>query len=238
MANFTYKGQAIDLSLPDLSGNVRRKLKSGRFYEQKFLEYIASLNVKGLYVDIGGNVGNHTVYFANFTSAESVISLEPHGEVFEFLKKNVSNNDPKQKVTLINIAAGDKNGRCSLLEDVRDTLGGSSVTTGDDIEMKVLDDIVGDRKVSLIKIDVEGFEESVLMGASAVLARDTPELFVEAATKAEKQMIDSILQPYGYTAVNVYNNTATYHYSTTRKRSPLTYLVTSPYLIRRFIRYS
>ena len=238
MAKFTYQGQTIDMSLPDLSGNVRRKLNSGRFYEQKFLEYIASLNVQGLYVDIGGNVGNHSIYFANFTLAQSVISLEPHREVFEFLKKNVKNNDPKEKVTLRNIAAGDKNGRCSLSENAHDPLGGSFVTKGDDIEMQVLDDIVGDKKVSLIKIDVEGFEESVLMGARTVLHRDRPELFIEATTKAEKRTIDSILQPYGYTSVNVYNNTATYHYSTKRKRNPLIYFITSPYLIRRFIRYS
>lgn len=238
MTKFTYQGQTIRMSLPELGGNVRRKLNSGRFYEQKFLEYIAGLDLQGLYVDIGGNVGNHSVYFANFTAADAVISLEPHREIFEFLKTNVENNDPKQKVTPENIAAGDRNGRCSLSEDARDPLGGSFVTKGDDIEMRVLDDIVGARKVSLVKIDVEGFETSVLKGAGTVLQRDQPELFIEATAIAEKRAVDAILRPYGYTAVNVYNNSATYHYSTKLKRNPLTYFVTSPYPVRRLIRYS
>ena len=238
MAEFVYNGKNVSITAPALEGNIVSKLESGRFYEQKFLEYIASLNKKGLYLDVGGNIGNHTVFFANFTKATEVMSFEPHPEVFKSLKKNVKANDPKKKVKLKHMALGEEEGSVQIEEAESDKLGGSRVKKGGDIPMKRLDDVVGKNKVSVIKVDVEGFEEAVLRGATAVLKRDKPELFLEAGTAADKEKIEAVISEFGYVPVKAYNNTATYHYSTKIKPNKLEYMLTTPYLVRRLLRNS
>lgn len=48
-------------------------------------------------VDIGANIGNHTVFFANVCKAKKVYSFEPQEKVFEILKKNVEINKFNKK---------------------------------------------------------------------------------------------------------------------------------------------
>ncbi len=236
MVTISHDSRQIQISIPAGNGNVGRILRTGRFYEQKMLTYIQSLNKNGTYVDVGANIGNHTIFFAMFTDATQVVSYEPFQTAFEFLKRNIDNNELSDKVVAKNVAIGEKSGRCSLQQNDSDQIGGTKVVSGNDVELCTLDQ-QNLSNVVLIKVDVEGFEESVLQGARELISRDQPELFIEITDRDHVERITTFLHELGYRLVTIYNNSATFHFSASCKPSFIDYLA-RPYVIRRVLRNS
>src|SRR4051812_3664006 len=52
-------------------------LLKDQVYEEAFLEHIRSLDRRGAYVDIGGHLGTHTVWFAQLCPSTHVHTFEP-----------------------------------------------------------------------------------------------------------------------------------------------------------------
>lgn len=88
-----------------------------------------------------------------------------------------------------------------------------------EVPVETLDSFFSNKKVDLIKIDVEGFEIKVLRGAQDILKRQSPFLFIEAHNKEDKEGVDEILNPLGYKAMRVFNPSATYFYVKDNKYS-------------------
>ena len=213
---FHYEGEPISVFLPEGTGNVARIIRKGRFYERKFLEYISQLQLEGVYIDVGANIGNHSIYFGLFSNADKVIGFEPHPQIFRLLQKNIRANDLEERVQPYNVALGEEEGTCSLATVPSDEIGGSKVVEGDELDQWTLDRFA-DEEISLVKIDVEGFEKFVLQGGEAVLENHRPELFMELTSWRQYYDVFKLLSPLGYTPIAVFNNSATYHFSTTLK---------------------
>lgn len=228
---FKYNDTTVNIKLPKGTGNVTKTIKKGRFYEQKFLRYISKQNIKGVYVDVGANIGNHTLFFGLFTEATKILSFEPHPKVFKILKENIKNNKLSNKVTAYNAALGEKNGKCSIEIEPSDEVGGSRVVEGADIDQWKLDKFLNEN-IALIKMDVEGFEKYVVKGALKILKTSKPELFIELTNKKQYEEVYGIIKNYGYMPIAVFNNSATYHFSSVKKSS-LRYTFTKFYLLRR-----
>lgn len=233
---FQYKSKVVTIELPEGTGNVVKTIKKGRFYEQKLLEYIAKLHIEGVYVDVGANIGNHSIFFGMFTNATSVQSFEPHPEMFKFLKSNIAHNNLGKKVKIYNVALADKNGKCSLEIVPTDQIGGSKVIRGGDIDQWKLDKFA-DENIALIKVDVEGYEEFVIRGAEVVLSKHKPELFLELTNHAQYRTVSNIISKFGYKPIAVFNNSATFHFSTKLKPGAL-YHVSKIYPVRRLFLHS
>lgn len=215
MANYSvnYLGKNLKFA-DDIPARVSHFHKKGKIYERHMLEYIRKMDKRGIYVDVGANIGNHSVFFARFCQPGRVISIEPIVEIYETLKKNISLNGLGSKIVPLNIAASNKIGRVGVQyikgKVTKTTYKKSRVT----VRSRTLDSLLkGEGSVGLIKIDVEGFEELVLRGARNVLKQYHPELFIEAHTKADKQTIEAIISPLGYKPLRVFNASPTYHYS-------------------------
>ncbi len=76
------------------------------FYELVMLDFIKGLTVDIedlVIVDIGANIGNHSMFFAEECNAQ-VIAFEPIPENIKLFEKNTSNMD----VTIHSIGLGDK----------------------------------------------------------------------------------------------------------------------------------
>lgn len=135
----------------------------------------------GTVVDVGANIGFITVRAAR--TASRVIAIEPHPMRFRYLERNVALNG-LNNVTCLNCALGAAEGEL-VLYDVDPTLGPRpldvSVTPGRGkchrVPLRTLDSLV--EEAELVKIDVEGYEAEVLLGASKLLARG-PRLVIEA----------------------------------------------------------
>ena len=88
---------------------IRRFHKDHKFYELGLLETIKELDISGTYVDVGANIGNHAIFFANFCKCNKLICVEAHKEICEVLKINVDKH-VKIPTTIINSAMVDKLG--------------------------------------------------------------------------------------------------------------------------------
>jgi FkbM family methyltransferase len=154
----------------------------GVFYENALLEKIKSMNIKGTYIDCGANIGNHSVYFLNFTDCNNLISIEGHDKIFDILKYNVDNNNIyKKKVNLINNLVGDKidNSYFINLEDENNCgVGYVNKEKGLQKNMITIDSLKID-DLSLIKLDVENYEFQVLLGSVETIKKYRPVIIIE-----------------------------------------------------------
>ena len=149
--------------------------KSQDFYEKHMLQkWFANENVKVIY-DIGANIGNHTVYFANSAKHAQVFSFEPHPENFVVLTKNVLDNRLENRVRTFKMAAGSTQGIVYLNVKQNANLGTASVVptaeeSSTDCQVSPIDALELPMP-DFIKIDVEGFELQVLKGMENTLKK-------------------------------------------------------------------
>jgi FkbM family methyltransferase len=171
----------------------------------------------GVWVDVGANIGNHTVYFSNYL-ADRVIAIEPHPETHALLAATVQRNR-LHNVETHAIGASDTTGQTGMsvpTEHDGDLIAAkidpASATV---IQLDTLDRLLKDvPAVRLIKIDVEGHEMSVVRGAMEIIRRDRPDLVAEAHTEQHLAELLALLSPLGYRVVHCAGWSPTYHIAT------------------------
>lgn len=153
------------------TGNVYTGL-----HEFEDMAFLLHLLKKGDgFVDVGANVGSYTV-LAGGAIGVRCISVEPIPDTFSHLVDNINLNRMGATVSALNIGVGEKNGVMhftSGFDTVNHVATDLELGAGKTIEVpvKMLDDVLEDFEVVLIKIDVEGFETNVIAGAQKVLSR-------------------------------------------------------------------
>lgn len=181
---------------------------TGDFFEGDTLRYIKSKYMDGwreeqcTIVDVGGNLGNHAVFFSTQIKNAKVYSFEPMIETYKILIKNIKINDLDNKVKVYNMACGDLDGHASPISYNPYDTGGTSIKNDELGEIIVvrLDDMVKD-KVDFLKIDVEGFEYNVLLGAKNILNNFSPIIFIEIFEKNKEKVIP-LLENFHYKCVD------------------------------------
>ena len=125
------------------------------------------LGPEDLFVDAGANLGVMTVAASAVAGARS-LSIEPHPDTFAWLQRNVELNGIGDKVTCVKSALGSASGSVTLTRG----LGAENYVVEDELASEVisvscrrLDDVLEGAEAKVIKIDVEGYETSVLEGA-------------------------------------------------------------------------
>lgn len=186
--------------------------RAGKVYESEMLEHIWQKYSGGTFVDVGSAIGNHTLYFSKCCNCK-VLSIEPARASFEHQKRNLVLSGVLDKVILHNAALGESLGRGKVAQLTTSNLGMAQLTKGNEIGIITLDILAkneGLEDITLIKIDVEGCELSVLKGAKRVLREQQPALFIEVGTmKAE---IDDYLKVLGYREKATFNISPTVEY--------------------------
>ena len=140
------------------------------FFYSDFLKHYSSNFV---FIDVGANKGLYSVIAAKNLNCEKVISFEPIPSTYDYLTKNCSLNNIISKCELHNLAIGDAceerdisfnklhSGTASLA--MRDENEHSSVVTIRTVDKTTLNDLLAYKnKNYILKIDVEGFELTVL----------------------------------------------------------------------------
>ena len=85
MYSFVYNNENVYFNYIE-NDHISNYWKNNTFYEIKLLEKIKSLNLNGVYVDVGSHHGNHSIYFEKFCNSEKVISIEGNSFNFNYLK--------------------------------------------------------------------------------------------------------------------------------------------------------
>jgi FkbM family methyltransferase len=134
-------------------------------------------------IDVGANVGFFTLHFASWvTEGGRVISLEPEAVNYESLRRAVVRAGLTDVVETIQAAAADVTDKGFLQLNPAHPGDHRLGSTGVPVAMTTLDELLSARgwpEVSLIKIDVQGAEARVLVGARQTLERFRPVLFLE-----------------------------------------------------------
>ena len=161
-------------------------VKTNNFFEIEFLDYIAKkYNKQNEIIDIGANIGNHSLFFAKFLDVKKVHSFEPCPDNVALLRKNMSNFSDKSKI--YDIALSNKDGFLPVYNSQKNNFGGfslhrysngSSFVVNPSIKVITLDSL-NLRNISMIKIDVENHENEVLEGAKQTILYNKPIIFIE-----------------------------------------------------------
>ena len=188
------------------AGVIGRCLHEGRWYEEKMLNYIASLELDGIYLDVGANIGNHAMFFAKHTRASHVFSVEPTHSTLAILYEFLILNDAVSRISVLPFAAGSD----------RETFALDAATVRFSKQTHVpsirLDDVIPDG-VTLLKMDIEGAEPVALKGMTRILTVDRPRMFIEANDESAKAAIERIILPLDYRPTGqVFNASPTYEY--------------------------
>lgn len=143
----------------------------------------SNINVGDTVLDIGANIGFHSMYFAELVGKNGrVIAFEPVPYNFESLKFNLKlNNFPQIEIN--NIALSNKNEELNITTEKESNNPGSFnlFNLGGETTIKCFigDEIIKLNKVDLIKIDVEGYESFVLDGLLKIIKIHRPKIVFE-----------------------------------------------------------
>jgi len=204
----------------EVVSNIDRHVLSEGVFEKGVIDLLRDLCTRtgrvDLLIDVGANIGNHTVALAPmFRHVESV---EPHPILYRILEANVLRNGHGH-VRCHNFALAGESGRGTLAEAegnhalsrVRErsqlppeVFGLSAEKFGREyaIELRSAFEFVGqfgerlDR--AFIKIDVEGMEGEILGALAPLLAHHRPLVGFEWFTRAQPQILDVVRGLRGY----------------------------------------
>jgi len=208
----------------DPTGSWQKKIMSGD-YDTFLFEAVSTLKPEGKVIyDIGSHIGFHTLYFAQLVGPQgTVVAFEPNSANFERLRMNVHENPTlADHIQAFNVAASDKAGTVTFttnnnIESGRSTGGfldkadtywskdvfkqkGFSETT---VEAVAVDDVTASLKLpppQIMKIDVEGAEYQVLLGARQTLTKHKPIIFVEVHSIAAMLDVTQFFASVSYSA--------------------------------------
>ena len=165
----------VQKGMTGATGNIYTGLHD--FEDMCFLLHF--LRPADLFIDIGANIGSYTILAAGVSGAKC-ISIEPVPVTFALLNKNISINNLADRVTALNIGMGTEKTMLSFTKNL-DTvnhviLENHHYQDGELIQVscECLDSLLAENEhPSLLKIDVEGFEQEVINGARSVLKEGT-----------------------------------------------------------------
>ena len=151
------------------------------YWEFEELEVLAQWlkangHIGGAMLDVGANIGNHSIFMSPYFDA--VHAIEPNPKSYAVL---VLNSSLAQNIHCHQVAASDTNGTLRF-EQEAGNIGGTYVlpagrqSTGKSMQLpcRRLDEELADvRDIRFVKIDVEGHEHAAIRGMKGILDRDS-----------------------------------------------------------------
>jgi FkbM family methyltransferase len=143
-------------------------IRSQGVWEADLMKLLARfLRPGSLFVDVGANVGFHSVFGAQLGA--HVVAVEPVPWTLELLRANVWRH--QADVEVVAAAASDAPGTVLIGMEAEHRSGAQIGGAGVEVRAATLDELVPRGEVDVLKIDVEGAEPLVLRGAAAILER-------------------------------------------------------------------
>ena len=200
-----YEGLRLNLYL---GNDLSRQLFIAGCSEPNEFAFLNSILTTGMvFVDAGANDGLYTLFAARRVGATGLVwAFEPSGREFARLEENLKLN-ALENARPFRMALADRNGEEDLAvagfeHEGQNTLGafahsGVALVRKERVSVHRLDDLVREAnlpKIDVMKIDVEGAEYRVLVGAQEVLNRFRPILLFEALDAALQKQGTSVEQ--------------------------------------------
>lgn len=180
---------------PDKIGRI---FAAGGLYESPMLDWIHQQGFSGIALDVGANIGNHTLWMAAVCGL-TVHAFEP--VMPHVVNANIELNDLWDRVTVHAVGLGATVGKYHHVAKGVLKAGISGQSTDEITEVTTMDSF-GFRNVSLIKIDVEGMELAVLKGGIRTIEREKPVILIEEWKQRNSAENGALLGPMGYRRVH------------------------------------
>jgi len=133
------------------------------FLDQFYTRYGTNIESDWIIVDIGAAIGEFTVYAAQRAPAGEVYAYEPNPQSFALLQENIMLNK-LSNVQAFCVGVWDQAGamQLNLAQQAETAIAEIPVITFDQLVRDSVDSVI-----DLLKLDCEGAEYAILMGASA-----------------------------------------------------------------------
>lgn len=195
--SFLVKYNGDSLINIDTTSFIEWKIFFFGYYEPDIIKIFKKHIKKGdIVVDVGANIGAHTLVLSKLVGGGKVFAFEPHPQIADRLKKNLEVNnisnvkvfetaasDTEGRITFYGVNSNDSNkGKSSIYKE---HVGNSSEAF--DVEVNTLDNVARDNSwenVSFIKIDTEGNDLKVIFGAEKIISHFKPSILFEYSKEA------------------------------------------------------
>jgi FkbM family methyltransferase len=164
----------------DLLGRHIAKYGTHEQLLTRWMSDYLSTSSRGIFVDVGANLGWHAVHAAQHEAVQTVVAFEPDPFNAWLLDRNLSLNEI-DNVVVSTCAIGTrhglirlhkyKNSNCGRHSVLADFGYGSRIVPITDLDTALENLGLADQPVLIVKIDVEGYEPEVVAGARRTLAR-------------------------------------------------------------------
>lgn len=165
--------------------SIQRFHYKGKFYEEEDLELISNyVSDDGVFLDIGANVGNHTVFLARKFPNVTIFPVEIFDKVIDILKINIDiNRLVNVDLRYLGLGLGNESKRGRVVSNHENNLGLVRLVSDAEGEVPILtgDELFFNFEINFIKIDVEGGELDVLFGLQKIIDKCRPIIFIEVA---------------------------------------------------------
>jgi len=170
---------------------TRALIRRGYWEKLETRVFIELLRPGAMVVDAGANFGHYALTASNRVGADGLVfAFEPHAPTFALLTENAA-LQRYGNLRPIQAGLGAEPGNLPIYEDDgnpgghsfldwnrRDDTGGAKT-----VPVRALDDVLNEqapgRPLSILKIDVQGLEMDVLLGAEKTISRDRPSVLCE-----------------------------------------------------------
>ncbi len=164
------------------------------------------LPAEAVFVDVGANIGTHTVYALRTGHFARAVAFEPEPKNARLLAMNIEANGLARAVTVVAKAAGEAGGTATLHLHPRNkgahTIGRPPSDDGlEQLEVPVvrLDEALGElglspQQLGLIWIDAEGYEPQIIGGLGRLLERRVPLAFEFAPRRYDANAKQDLVQ--------------------------------------------
>jgi len=173
----------------------------GSYEYEKRIAFEERVTAGGVVFDVGAHVGFYTLLASRLVGPSGkVVAFEPLPRNLQFLKRHLRLNQV-DNVTVIEAAVLDSDGEIAFAEGPNSSMGSVSQQGELKITSVSLDALVSRGEVpapQYMKIDVEGAELSVLLGARSILSETPPTLFLATHGRDVHQRCCDLLESLGY----------------------------------------
>lgn len=187
----------LNVIMARITGNIAYidKIIDRNEYNEYFDKSIVKLKSDEVFVDAGSYSGDTILKFIDVTQGkfDKIYAFEPGKNNFKLLKsqfdrdmliynksgimQSVDISNVKEKLDLNNLGIYDKKTTLNFQDDL---LMGSHISnkSNNSIDVIKLDNFIGDKKVTFIKMDIEGSEMEGLYGSKNIITSQKPKLAI------------------------------------------------------------
>jgi len=197
-------------------------------YEEKQIKFLSEwirINKANIFIDVGANFGIYSLRISKLFKTLRIIAFEPVLTTFNKLRMNIKINNLEKKIKIFHVGLSNTNGLKRMVAlKRRDYIqsGGFSFNipkgkVKNEIITQYHKSIIGDKvlkfkkKKIVIKIDVEGYENKVLLGIKNLLKNNKILLQIEIFNNNFKK-INKLLLKYNFKLINKFHKTFDYFY--------------------------